>query len=175
MVKPLFRQRGITFLVLLFAIALGGIALAGTGALWQLESRREKEKELLFAGDEYRRAIGSYYAKTPGEARQYPQRLEDLLKDNRYPTPLRHLRRIYRDPMTPDGEWELIMQQGRITGIVSRSEDAPVKVAGFPKEFESFEGAKSYRGWRFMGHDAVPARGATAAPTSNAAVATPPQ
>jgi type II secretory pathway pseudopilin PulG len=155
MVKPVFRQRGLTFLALLFAIALAGIALAGTGALWQLESRREKEKELLFAGDQYRRAIGSYYAKTPGDARQYPEKLEDLLKDNRFPNPVRHLRRLYREPMSDDGQWELLRVQGRITGVVSRSTGTPVKVAGFPKEFESFEGAKSYRGWQFMGADAA--------------------
>lgn len=44
------KQEGITFLAVLFSVAIGGIALAGTGALWQMESRREKEKELLFAG-----------------------------------------------------------------------------------------------------------------------------
>ena len=72
--------------------------------------------------------------------------------------------------MTPDGTWELIREQGRITGVVSRSEDAPVKIAGFPKEFESFDGAKNYRQWRFMGSNAVPAIAATgtAAPSSAA-------
>lgn len=165
-------QRGVTFLALLFAITLAGIALAGTGALWQLESRREKEKELLFAGNEYRQAIGRYYAGTPGEARQYPQRLEDLLQDNRHPTPVRHLRRLYRDPMSESGQWELIREQGRITGVVSSSEDKPVKIAGFPKAFEGFEGAKSYRQWRFMGSDTAPAPAATGTPATTDTAAT---
>lgn len=165
MVSDPRRQRGVTFLTLLFAIALSGIALAGTGALWQLESRREKEKELLFVGNEYRKAIGSYASRTPEGSPPFPERLEDLLQDNRYPTPVRHLRRLYRDPMSPDGQWELIREQGRITGVVSRSEDAPIKVAGFSKDFENFEGAKSYRQWRFMGAALTPAPASAGAAT----------
>lgn len=152
------RQGGFSFLLLLFAITLAGIALAGAGSLWQLESRREKEKELLFIGEQYRQAIGSYYAQTPGDAKQYPARFEDLLTDNRFPNPVRHLRRLYRDPMTADGEWETIVEQGRITGIVSRSTDAPIKIAGFPEALKELEGAKSYRQWRFMGADALPTK-----------------
>ena len=166
MVTNARRQRGVTFLTLLFAIALAGIAIAGTGALWQLESRREKEKELLFVGNEYRKAIGSYASRTPQGTPPFPERLEDLLQDNRYPTPIRHLRRLYRDPMSADGQWEIIRDQGRITGIVSRSDAIPIKVAGFPKDFESFEGAKSYRQWRFMGTSLTPAPASVGAATA---------
>ena len=145
-----YRQAGITFLVVLFSMAIAGIALAGTGVLWQLESRREKEKELLFIGEEYRRAIDRYYDKTPGEAKQYPEKLEDLLQDKRFTIPVHHLRRLYRDPMTPDGEWELIKQQGRITGVASKSRNEPIKIAGFAAGQEEFEGAESYSKWRFI-------------------------
>lgn len=172
MVSSLHRQLGVTFLTLLFAIALGGIALAGTGALWQLESRREKEKELLFAGDQYRRALASYHARTPGDSKHYPTELADLLKDNRFPNPVHHLRRLYRDPMSDDGQWELIREQGRIAGVVSRSTGTPIKVAGFPKEFENFAEAKSYRGWKFMGADVVQTAPATATTSSTTATAT---
>jgi len=144
------RQAGFTFLGLMFAVAIAGIALAGTGALWQMESRREKEKELLFIGEEYRRAIGSYYDKSPGAVKQFPNKLEDLLQDKRYPNPTHHLRRLYRDPMTADGEWELIRQEGRIMGVASRSSDKPIKVAGFAADQGDFEGAGSYTEWRFI-------------------------
>ncbi len=146
------RQAGITFLFVLFSMAIAGIALAGTGVLWQLESRREKEKELLFIGEEYRSAIDRYYDKTPGEAKQYPEKLEDLLQDKRFTIPVHHLRRLYRDPMTPDGEWELIKQQGRIIGVASKSRDEPIKIAGFAAGQEEFEGAESYSKWRFIGN-----------------------
>lgn len=144
------RQAGFTYLGLLFAVALAGIALAGTGALWQLESRREKEKELLFIGEQYRQAIGSYLERSPGDNKQYPEKLTDLLEDKRFPNPVRHLRRLYRDPMTADGEWELIRQQGRIFGVASRSSQKPVKIAGFTADQQDFEGAEKYGDWRFV-------------------------
>lgn len=164
------RQAGFTFLGLMFAVAIAGIALAGTGALWHMESRREKEKELLFIGEEYRHAIGSYYEKSPGGAKQFPEKLEDLLQDKRFPNPTHHLRRLYRDPMTADGQWELIRQEGRIMGVVSRSPDKPIKVAGFSLEQGDFEGAGSYTEWRFISNgwgtqaNASPAAQAGAAP-----------
>lgn len=142
--------RGFTYLGLLFAIALGGIALAGTGILWDMESRREKEKELLFAGEQYRKAISDYYSKSPGAAKQFPARLEDLLDDKRHPVPVHHLRRLFREPMAPDGQWELIRQQGRIIGVASRSERTPIKIAGFAAGQEGFETAKTYGDWRFV-------------------------
>lgn len=154
--QPAFRaknfpdgQGGYTFLGLLFAVALSGIALAGTGSLWQLESQREKEKELLFIGEEYRQAIASYFDKTPGTDKQYPAKLEDLLQDKRFPMPVHHLRRLYRDPMSPDGSWELIRSQGKIIGIASKSPGKPIKVAGFSPEQQEFEGVDSYSEWRF--------------------------
>ena len=142
-------QSGYTYLGLLFAVALAGIALAGTGSLWQLESRREKEKELLFIGEEFRQAIAGYFDKTPGSDKQYPDKLDDLLQDKRQPMPVHHLRRLYRDPMNPDGSWELIRSQGKIIGVASKSAGKPVKVAGFSPEQQEFEGAESYSEWRF--------------------------
>lgn len=144
------REAGFTYVGLLFAVAIAGIALAGTGVLWQLESRREKEKELLFIGEEYRRAIGSYYDKSPGGQKQYPEKLDDLLLDKRFPNPVRHLRRLYRDPMLPGDEWNLIREQGRISGLASKSRDKPIKVAGFFPGQEGFEGATNYTEWRFV-------------------------
>ena len=163
--RPLFSgkneirwQAGFTYLGLLFAVALAGIALAGTGVLWQLESRREKEKELLFIGEQYRRAIGSYYDKSPGNEKQYPEKLDELIEDKRFPTPLRHLRRLYRDPMSTDGEWELIRLQGRSIGVASRSQQNPVKLAGFGVDQQDFEGATRYADWRFISNgSSVPA------------------
>ena len=158
-------QGGFTFLGVLFAVAIAGIALAGTGSLWQLESRREKEKELLFIGEEFRQAIGSYFDKTPGTDKQYPDKLDDLLLDKRFPMPVHHLRRLYRDPMMPDGTWELIRSQGKIIGVVSKSPGKPVKVAGFSPEQQDFEGADSYSEWRFThsGGTSSPAPGTEAA------------
>lgn len=146
---------------LMFAVAIAGIALAGTGALWQMESRREKEKELLFIGEQYRMAIGSYYDKSPSAAKQFPEKLEDLLQDKRFPNPTRHLRRLYRDPMTPHGQWELIRQEGRIMGVASSSQEQPIKIAGFSPEQDDFEGAVSYAEWRFISNGGLQQANAT--------------
>lgn len=158
--RPVFsgqKQQGITFLVVLFAIAIGGIALAGTGALWQTESRREKEKELLFAGEEYRRAIASYYDKSPGD-QQYPAKLADLLQDPRFPMPVRHLRRLYPEPISPDGQWLLIRRQGRIIGVASPSAATPIRQAGFPPVQADFENATRYADWQFIHSGNTPSR-----------------
>ena len=142
-------QGGVTYLAVLFAVALGSLALAGTGALWQMEARRDKEKELLFIGEEYRRAIASYYDHSPGDP-QYPARLADLVVDPRFPMPVRHLRRLYADPLNADGPWEVIRRDGRIVGIASRSTQAPIKVGDFPAEQAEFAGAGRYADWQFV-------------------------
>ena len=160
------RQRGATYLGLLFAVALAGIALAGAGTLWSLESRRDKERELLFIGEEYRRAIASYYDKGPNGVREYPQKLEDLLQDRRFPMPVHHLRRLYRDPMTNSRDWELLRVQGGISGIASRATGKPLKVAGFSAQQDGFESAASYQSWQFShgGSGASAMAGIQAAP-----------
>jgi len=94
------RQAGFTYLTILFAIAVAGVTLAKTGIDWSQANQREKERELLFVGDQYRQAIALFYERTPGVIKRYPSRLEDLLSDTRYNPPQRYLRRLYRDPVT---------------------------------------------------------------------------
>lgn len=140
---------GYTYIGLLFFVLLAGIGLSVTGHWWRMEIRRDREKELLFVGDQFRRAIASYHTSTAGK-NQYPQSLEDLLEDRRHPNPVRHLRQIYRDPITGSADWTLIKEQERIIGVSSRSEDKPIKSAGFPERYQEFNNATSYAGWRFI-------------------------
>ena len=142
-------QRGFTYVGLLIAVALAGVALAAAGTLWSTTAKRDKELDLLFVGDQYRRAIGSYYEGTPG-AKRYPQRLEDLLEDKRLAVTRRHLRQVYADPMTGQPNWELVrLPDGAIVGVHSRSDAKPMKVANFAPRDESFADAASYRDWVF--------------------------
>jgi hypothetical protein len=133
----------------LILVALAGVALAGAGELWSTASKREKEAQLLFVGDEFRRAIGSYYEGSPG-TKQFPQRLEELLDDKRLPVTRRHLRRIYVDPMTGGAEWGLVKYGDRIMGVHSLSEEQPLKTANFRSEDEAFKGGAAYTDWRFV-------------------------
>ncbi|OGS97060.1 MAG: hypothetical protein A3K04_10935 [Gallionellales bacterium RBG_16_56_9] len=144
------RQCGFTYIGLLLFIAIGGIALAAIGPVWHTEMQREREKELLFAGEQYAQAIGSYYESTPGGVRQYPASLQDLLHDRRFPGIKRHLRKLYLDPMTGGDEWGLIKEQGAIVGVHSLSQARPLKQAGFAGQFAGFADADRYQGWRFI-------------------------
>lgn len=145
------RMRGFGYIGLLILVAMMSAALAGAGEVWHTAQQREKEQELLFAGGQFRRAIAQYYANTPGKARRYPLHLEELLKDPRHPGIRRYLRKIYLDPMTGKAEWGLVTGPGgEIYGVYSRSQDAPLKRAGFRLAEKDFEGRTKYSEWVFM-------------------------
>lgn len=145
------EERGFAYLGVLFAVALVGVSLAATGTLWQLERRRERERELLFVGNQFRLAIESYYRQSPGLIKAYPRRLDDLLRDARHPNTVRHLRRLYRDPITGGAEWGLVRAaDGGISGVYSLSDGVPIKVANFTARDRGFEGRRRYSDWRFI-------------------------
>lgn len=142
-------EQGFTYLGLLLFIAISGIGLAAVGQLWKTETQREREKELLFVGEQYASAIASYYESSPGGAKSYPSKLQDLLLDDRFPVVKRHLRKMYRDPMTGSDEWGTIRQQGRIVGVYSQSATPPIKRYGFSGDWQGFDAAERYSDWKF--------------------------
>jgi type II secretory pathway pseudopilin PulG len=147
------RQAGVTYLMLLALVFLMGLGLAGVAAYWQTTAQREKEKELLFIGQQFRSALVSYAAS----AKQYPEALEQLLNDERSPTVRRHLRRIYADPLTGKADWGLIRRGGRIIGVYSLAPGSPLIRDGFPKELTDFARAEGYGDWRFQAEASVKA------------------
>jgi type II secretory pathway pseudopilin PulG len=151
-------QAGVVLLALLLILMLGGVSTLVAAEVWATTMQREREAQLLFVGDEYRRAIMGYYLMTPTPVKVYPRSLNDLLEDDRFPRPVQHLRRLYRDPMT-DGDWGLVKLGEGIVGVHSLSEAPALKKAGFPKQYKEFELATTYDQWRFL------ARPSPAAPT----------
>jgi type II secretory pathway pseudopilin PulG len=138
---------GFTYLTALFMIAIlaGGLALIGE--MWQTNSMREKEAELLFVGNQYRKAIERFYLSGPA---RYPRSLEELLRDPRHPGTVRHLRTIYSDPITGK-EWALIKApDGGLLGVHSVSDARPLKTSGFKARDAVFEGAQKYSDWKFV-------------------------
>ena len=144
------KQAGFTYMGLLMVIAIAGIGMAGVGIVWHQESQREREKELLFIGEQYRQAIGSYYENSPSGTKQYPQTLQDLMLDNRFPNTKRHIRQLYKDPFGYDKNWNLVLQQGKIVGIYSTSALRPIKKLGFAPQYETFGEANKYNEWQFV-------------------------
>ncbi len=128
---PLTRQGGFSYLLLLFAVAALGIASAGSALMWSTLAQTERERELLFIGGEFSRALGRYYAASPVEPKRYPATLNDLVEDRRQPTPLRHLRKIYFDPVTHSQDWGLVMSDGQIRAVYSKSEK-PARIRVLP-------------------------------------------
>jgi type II secretory pathway pseudopilin PulG len=152
------RQAGFTYLTALFAVAILGGGLALLGEMWETAAKREKEAELLFVGEQYRRAIGLYYEATPGKVKRYPRTLEDLIKDPRHVRTERYLRKLYPDPITGKNEWGLQKApDGGIQGVHSLSKDKPLKIAGFLVRDAGFERAQTYADWLFMHTPAKPA------------------
>ncbi|MDP3086695.1 MAG: type II secretion system protein [Methylotenera sp.] len=144
------KYSGFTYIGLLILVAISGIGLAGVGIVWHQDAQREREKELLFIGEAYRQAIGSYYENTPGVIKQYPKQLEDLILDKRFPVVKRHIRKLHNDPLSFEKEWGLVMQQDGIVGVYSTSELSPIRVTGFLSQYETFGSAKKYSEWKFI-------------------------
>ena len=142
------RQHGFGYLLVLFAVAALGLMLAGAGQVWHTTAQREREAELLFIGNQFRRAITSYVESSPAAARQYPARLEDLLDDKRSGVSKRHLRRIYADPMTGAAQWGLVQASGRISGVHSLAQGQPLKTS-FETRDAAFADATGYDQWVF--------------------------
>lgn len=145
------QMQGVMLLALLIGLALSGIALMGAIDMWTMQSQREREQQLLFAGDQYRLAIQRYfYAAPQGTPKTLPLSFDALLEDDRYPMPVRHLRRTYPDPITGKPWGEVRTEDGRLSGVYSLSEATPIKQAGFSSADTSFAEQTSYQKWVFF-------------------------
>lgn len=95
-------EAGYNMVVLMVAITVLNILVAAMLPLWSGQIRREKEEELIFRGWQYAEAIRLYANRHDG---QYPPKLEDLIK-----VKPRCIRQLWKDPMTEDGKWKLIIE-----------------------------------------------------------------
>lgn len=93
------RASGYVVIMLLFLITAMAIGLMVAVPVWQTQIQREKEDELIFRGNQYVEAVRIFQLKNPGA---FPKSLDDLVKK-------KCLRRLYKDPMSPDGTWNIIL------------------------------------------------------------------
>ena len=145
-----FKQSGVTYLAVLFLVAVMGALWAAVGEIWSTANQREKEKELLLIGAQFQDAIRQYYEHSPGIQKKYPGTLEDLMKDERQPGTQRYLRKLFFDPMTKSNNWGLVMSpMGGIMGVHSLSDIHPIKSENFLEADSDLTGKQKYSEWLF--------------------------
>src|SRR5947208_14281585 len=86
------QDAGFSLAALIFFAAAASIVAAAAVPAYQMQAKREREKELLFRGQEYTRAIQKYQRKFG----LYPSSVDQLVQTNG----LRFLRKPYKDPIT---------------------------------------------------------------------------
>ena len=96
-------QSGYAILLVLFFVTLMLLASISIAPNILTEGRREKEKEMIWRGNQYARGVKMYYRKTG----KFPTSMDDLIKPKL--GSLRFMRQAYKDPMNAkDGDWRLI-------------------------------------------------------------------
>ena len=135
----------VTVLLLVFAVALGAQA-----ARVPTESARisDREAELLFRGTAYREAIEAFYRADPENPR-FPAELSDLTQDPRDET-LRHIRRLYKDPITGQAFRLIRKDDDTITGVRSTSSEKPRQSFFASETNAAFNDATRYADWEFI-------------------------
>jgi type II secretory pathway pseudopilin PulG len=152
-------EQGVALVALLVALNIMAIMLTVALPVWKTAMKREKEAELVWRASQYVRAITLFQRKY---ANAYPPNLDILLNE-------RFLRKKYKDPMTKDGEFQLIYAnsssdgsqtppagsvnppggttnpqvgaaRGGVIGVISKSKEASLRL---------FNGRNKYNEWAF--------------------------
>jgi type II secretory pathway pseudopilin PulG len=143
------QETGFSYLMVMIAITLMGLAMTMAARQWKTMVQRELEADLLAKGIEIQTALALYSASVkagrvlPGEV--YPQTLAEL---TRPPKPF--LRKVYLDPVGR-GEWDVLRAPtGGIMGVRSKSRHKPIKQGNFPLAVRHFEGKPTHYDWVFQ-------------------------
>lgn len=85
---------------LLATLAVMGVLMSVALPAWRQAAQREREEELIFRGKQYVRAIALFQRRY---ANAYPPNFDVLVEQG-------FLRKKYKDPMTEDGEFQVLYQ-----------------------------------------------------------------
>ena len=99
-------QEGYAMAGLLVALTIMSVTISMVLPVWSQVSRREREAELIFRGEQYARAVELYQRLFAGS---YPPDFESLVEQ-------RFLRKLYQDPLTKDGKFQPLYQ-GQATTV----------------------------------------------------------
>lgn len=119
-------ESGVVFIWVLVGMLVMAVMLLAAVQPASIVAKREKEKELIFRGEQYTEAIRLYQAEHGGA---FPTELKALLKPG--PKKYHYIRRLYSNPFDPEGKWVLL---GMGTTMVRTGEDGRPKyiTAGGP-------------------------------------------
>lgn len=131
------KQLGFGYLTILVLLVGMSIALGVASERVDTAIKREKEKDLIFIGQQYQQALTRYYNQTPNAL---PANLVDLLSDNRSLKTKHHLRQLFLDPITNQAWGVKRNAQNQITAVYSLS-DQPFIMS--PKKIATILGEKS--------------------------------
>ena len=145
------RSGGFTYLSLIILVAIIGLVSASALKLGSVLQRSRAEQELLDIGVAFSDALQSYANATPAGFPPQPPSLKELLKDPRFPTVRRHLRKVFVDPMTGKAEWGITYLGDKVgvLAVYSLSDAKPVKIGNFPQRFQGLAGKQKISQWRF--------------------------
>ena len=101
--RPRRGAGGYTLVALLVAMTVATILIASVLPLASAQAQREKEAELVFRGLQYGEGIRVFRRRFG----RYPNSLKELAE-----VKPRSVRKLWKDPMTRDGEWGIISVQG---------------------------------------------------------------
>lgn len=147
-------ERGYAMAALLVMLGVMLVLMSAALPAWRFQARREKEAELIFRGEQIARSIYLYQRKNgPGA---FPPSLDVLVQGH-------FLRKKYKDPMTKDGEFQLLLAgmapqapgrgnqpqpQPRVTGV---NQPGIIGVQSKSKEasIRTYMGRTRYNEWQF--------------------------
>jgi len=126
-------KRGMALPTVLFMVFLLNMSFLVAFQGWDVQLKREREKELLWRGKKISKAIDRFYK----ERRMYPESIEQLYN-------MKYIRKPYKDPMVKDGEWEYIRPPGSLNQIMG------VKSKLDEKSFYILDDKENYKEWEFI-------------------------
>lgn len=94
---------GYTLVALLVGMTVASVLIASVLPLASAQAQREREAELIFRGLQYAEGIRIFRRRFG----RYPNSLKELVEAKP-----RSVRKLWKDPMTEDGEWGIVSLEG---------------------------------------------------------------
>jgi len=108
-------EEGHLLILLMAGITVMLIMMTAAAQSWTFTMRRERELELIFRGEQYVLGL-NLYRKVNGNA--FP--VGDLkVLGQKNPTGVRFMRKLYKNPMDPNGRWQYLYLHPGGTGFIN--------------------------------------------------------